>query len=194
MPTHVPKATRVAAIEQLRIVRDSIDETLRLMKEGDAEQALQEARDGYLSHFEYVEVPLRIVDAELTLDAETKFAEVRSLINSGASTGEVRASIIELRRLIDDAERRLTDTGISAPSVVVTQSFVIIFLEGLEAVLLVSVLFGYLESVNATRHRKPIVWGMGIAVIASIVTFFALRGLLAMKKKLPRPERSRLVT
>ena len=37
----------------------------------------------------------------------------------------------------------------------------IIFREGLEAVLLVSVLLGYLESAKATQYRKPILWGMG---------------------------------
>ena len=78
--------SRAEAIEQLGVVRDSIDRTLLLIKEGQATQAFAEAKDGYLSHFEYVEVPLRVVAPELTSDAETQFAEIRGLITSHAST------------------------------------------------------------------------------------------------------------
>ena len=55
----------------------------------------------------------------------------------------------------------MTDTGLGAPAVVFGQSFIIIFREGLEAVLLVSVLLGYLEAAKATQYRRPILWGMG---------------------------------
>jgi len=174
-----PAASKREAIKQLGVVRASIDQTLKLIKQGQGEQAISEAKRGYLSHFEYVEVPLRVVAPELTSEAETKFAEIRGLITSGASTGTVRASIIELRRLIDDAERRLTDTGVGAPAVAVGQSFVIIFREGLEAVLLVSVLLGYLEAAKATQYRKPILWGMAGAVAATVLTFFVLGTLLS---------------
>jgi len=58
--------SRADAIHQLQIVRGSIDRTLALSKEGHAEEAFSEAKTGYLSHFEYVEVPLRVADAGLT--------------------------------------------------------------------------------------------------------------------------------
>lgn len=170
--------SRAEAIDQLRIVRESIDRTLALTKQGKAEEAFTEAKNGYLSHFEFVEIPLRIADAKLTADAETKFAEIRGLISGNASVDEVRTAIIELRGLIDDAERKLTDTGLSAPSLVFGQSFVIFFREGLEAVLLISVLLGYLEAAKATRLRKPILIGMGAAVVATIATFFFLQGII----------------
>ncbi|HEY2832126.1 MAG TPA: FTR1 family protein [Sporichthyaceae bacterium] len=170
--------SRSDAIHQLQIVRGSIDRTLALSKEGHAEQAFTEAKDGYLSHFEYVEIPLRVADAGLTARAETKFAEIRGSISSHAPVAEIRSEIIDLRGLIDDAERTLTDTGLSAPSLVFGQAFVIIFREGLEAVLLISVLLGYLEAAKAGRFRKPVLIGMGAAVLATIGTFFLLQGVL----------------
>jgi len=170
--------SRNEAIDQLRTVRTSIDHTLRLVKEGSAEEAFAEAKAGYLRHFELVEVPLRVVAPSLTADAETKFAEIRALISDGASTSSIRARIVELRRLIDDAERRLTDAGAGAPTVVAGQSFMIIFREGLEAVLLLSALLGYLESAKATQYRKPILAGMGAAVVATGITFFAIGAVL----------------
>jgi high-affinity iron transporter len=170
--------SRSDAIHQLQIVRGSIDRTLALIKDGRSEQAFTEAKDGYLSHFEYVEIPLRVADAGLTARAETKFAEIRGSISSHAPVSEIRSEIIELRGLIDDAERTLTDTGLSAPSLVFGQAFVIIFREGLEAVLLISVLLGYLEAAKAGRFRKPLLIGMGAAVLATIGTFFTLQGVL----------------
>jgi high-affinity iron transporter len=174
-----PAVSRSEAITQLDTVRESIDRTLALVKAGHSEEAFAEAKSGYLSHFEYVEIPLRVADAELTSDAETQFAEIRGLISDGAPSSEVRDAIIELRGLIDDAERKLTDEGLSAPAVVFTQSFIIIFREGLEAVLLVSVLLGYLEIAKARQYRRPILLGMAVAAGATIVTFFLLRGVLA---------------
>ena len=171
--------SKAEALRELGIVRASIDETLALTKEGHSAEAFAKAKDGYLSHFELVEVPLRVADARLTADAETKFAEIRGLITSGAPVAEVRTNIVELRRLIDSAERRLTDAGLGAPTVVAGQSFIIIFREGLEAVLLISVLLGYLEAAKANQYRKPILWGMAGGVVASALTFFLLRGLLA---------------
>jgi high-affinity iron transporter len=167
--------SRAQAVRQLDDVRTSIDLTLEKIKAGRAKEAFDEAKSGYLTHFELVEIPLRIVDPGLTADAETKFAEIRGLISGGAPAGEVRDSIVELRRMINDSERKLTSTGVGAPTVVAGQSFLIIFREGLEAVLLLSALLGYLEAAKASQYRRPVVAGMGAALAASVVMFFLLR-------------------
>jgi high-affinity iron transporter len=172
--------SREEAIRQLSLVRDSIDQTLELVKQGHIEQAYAQAKAGYLDHFEYVEVPLRVVAPDLTADAETKFAEIRGLIQSGAPVEVVRANIVDLRRLIDDTERRLTDTAFDAAAVVAGQSFLIIFREGLEAVLLLTALLGYLEATKSTRYRKPIVWGVGLGLVATALTYLILRSVLAV--------------
>ncbi|MDQ2710601.1 MAG: FTR1 family protein [Actinomycetota bacterium] len=171
--------SREEAVRQLGVVRDSIDQTLELVKQGRTQEAYAQARTGYLDHFEFVEVPLRVVAPDLTAEAETKFAEIRGLITSGAPVAEVRDNIIGLRRLIDDTERRLTDAGFDAAGVVAGQSFLIIFREGLEAVLLLTALLGYLEAAKAPAYRKPIVWGMGLALVATGLTFLLLRAVLA---------------
>ncbi|MDQ3906443.1 MAG: hypothetical protein M3300_13665, partial [Actinomycetota bacterium] len=145
--------SREEAIRQLAVVRASIDQTLELVKQGKIEEAYDQAKTGYLDHFEYVEIPLRVAAPDLTAEAETKFAEIRGLIKDKAPVDVVRTNIIELRRLIDDTERRLTDTGFNAAAVVAGQSFLIIFREGLEAVLLLTALLGYLEATKATQYR-----------------------------------------
>ena len=60
--------SRDQAIDQLQEVRRSIDHTLALIKAGHADEAFKAARDGYLQHFELVEIPLRAVDNGLTIE------------------------------------------------------------------------------------------------------------------------------
>lgn len=178
-PTSASAVSRDDAIRQLDEVRATVQHTLDLLDAGRRDEAFDQAATGYLEHFELVEIPLRIADPELTITAEGVFAETRSLIRDGASSAEVRAKLIELRGLLDDSERRLTDVGVGAPAVVFGQSFLIIFREGLEVVLLLAVLIGYLESANAKQYGKPMMIGVGLAVAATAVTVVLLQTVFA---------------
>jgi high-affinity iron transporter len=175
-PAHAQASfTREQAVEELDVVRTSIDDTLALLDAGQADEALAQASEGYLQHFELVEIPLRAVDPDLTIQAEGVFAETRGLIRAEAPTGEVRAKLVELRGLVAESERRLTDVGVGAPALVFGQSFLIIFREGLEVVLLLAVLLGYLESAKAGAYRRPVLLGVALAVVASAVTLVLIQ-------------------
>jgi high-affinity iron transporter len=181
-PGHAAAAggvTRQDAIHQLEAVRVSIDETLALFRAGKDAEALDKAKSGYLNHFETVEIPLRAIDPGLTVEAESLFAEVRQLVSSNAPSSQVRAKIVELRGVVDDVERRLTSANASAAAIVASQSFLIIFREGLEVVLLLSVLLGYLESAKAGRFRRPILVGVGLGALATAATVVALQTIFA---------------
>jgi high-affinity iron transporter len=173
--------SRGEAIDQLREVRASIDRTLRLLDAGDREAAFQEARSGYLQCFESVEAPLDVVaGTDFRFHVEEVFAAVRGLIDSNAGTGEIRDRIVTLRGLIDDSERHLTDTGVGAPALMFGQSLTLLLREGLEAVLLLSVLLTYLETSEHARHRKPILYGVLGAVVATVITFFAVDAIFSV--------------
>lgn len=162
--------SREEAITLLDQTRQSIDETLALIKSGDTERALIEAKDGYLSHFELVETPLRVADNELTVTAEFQFAAIRTAIQDDRPINEIRDEIIVLRGMLDEAERTITDAGIGAPALVTTQSFLILFREGFEIVLLLSVLLGYLEAARSPHFIKPILGGVALAAVATVIT------------------------
>src|SRR5436190_559094 len=176
----VGSLSKQEAIDQLQEVRVSIDRTLRLLDAGDREAAFEEARTGYLDCFESVEAPLDVVaGTEFRFEVEDIFARVRGLIETDAPTGEVRDRIVELRGLIDQAERHLTAKGVGAPAIVFGQSLTLLLREGLEAVLLVSVLLTYLDSSEHARHKKPILYGVGLAIVATVITFFAMDALFS---------------
>ena len=168
-------SSRDDAITQVQNVRISIDLTLSLIKQGKSEQAFDAAANGYLNHFELVEVPLRIIDNDLTIDAEGRFADIRQLIRDGAPVDTVRDKLVELRGVLDTIERKLTATGAAAPALIFGQSFLIIFREGFEVVLLVSILLGYLEAARSPAFIKPILVGIGLAGVATVLTVVVLR-------------------
>ena len=172
--------SRSEAVDQLHEVRASIDRTLRLLDAGHREEAFAEARGGYLQCFEGVEAPLDVVaGADFRFSVEDAFARVRGLIETDASTSEVRDRIVTLRGLIDESERHLTATGFGAPALMFGQSFTLLLREGLEAVLLLSVLLTYLETTEHAKHRRPILVGVGLAVVATVATFFAVDALFS---------------
>jgi high-affinity iron transporter len=172
--------SREAAINQLRETTLTIDQSLALMKAGKRDEAFEISKNGYLSHFELVEIPLRAANAGLTLKAEEKFAEIRAGIRTGAPTSEIREDVIALRGLVSDAERQLTSKGIAAPSVVFGQAFIITLREGLEAVLLLAILFGYLESTKNGQYRRYILYGVGAAAVATFVSVFLVDELFSV--------------
>ncbi len=169
-PASASNGSRADAIVLLDKTRSSVDSTLELLKSGDTTTALEEARTGYLSHFEQVEIPLRIADNKLTIEAEARFALIRQAIKDGQPVSKVRAQIIVLRDLLAQAERKLTDSGVGAPALVASQSFLILFREGFEVVLLLSVLLGFLEAARSPHLIKPILVGVGLAGVATVAT------------------------
>lgn len=172
--------SRDDAIRLLDETRRSVDRTLSLMQNGRAEEALAEARDGYLANFELVEIPLRIADNSLTIEAETQFSYVRQAIKDGAPNDDIRTEIIALRNLLDDAERKLTDAGVGGPALVTTQGFLILFREGFEVVLLLSVLLGYLEAAKSPQFIKPILVGVGLAAVATLITVLIMPTIFSL--------------
>jgi len=62
------------ARQEIAKASDYVDQALVAVKRGDRTEAYKLARSAYLDHFEYVEVPLRLRNPNLTLDTEFKFA------------------------------------------------------------------------------------------------------------------------
>jgi high-affinity iron transporter len=156
-------------IDQIRI---KLDETLRLYKNGNAEGALLTSRSAYLDSYENIEIPLRPIDPDFTLDMEIRFAELRNLIQAQARYEQVEAKVIEIRRGLDESERLVSGTGIVAPAIAFSTSFSIIFREGLESALIVGAILTYLEASRNERFKKHVYYGIVLAFAATAVTWF----------------------
>ena len=156
---------------QMTLARQGVSNALSAYKAGDRTKAYELARDAYLDHFEFVEVPLRLRNPNLVLDTEFTFAELRNSIRSGAPVSTVRGKVAKLRNQLLDVDRELAKKGIAAPLIAFAFSFTILFREGVEAVLLIAILLGSLAAGSAANYKRPLGLGVLAAVVASGVTW-----------------------
>lgn len=163
------KAAVRGNIDRIRI---QLDETLQLYSEGNYDSALLTSRSAYLDSYENIEIPLRPIDPDFTLEMEIKFAELRNLIQSHAHYEEVEEKVTEIKRGLDESERLVSGTGIIAPAIAFSTSFSIIFREGLESALIIGAILTYLEASRNDRFKKHVYYGIVIAVAATAVTWF----------------------
>ncbi|MFN2389407.1 MAG: FTR1 family protein [Actinomycetota bacterium] len=163
--------TAEEAVHELETARALVDESVELYEAGDAEAAYIAARNSYLDHFEYVEIPLRVRDESLTLEVEEDYAALRNLIEAGAPVDQIESVAAEVHRGLDDVERTLSEPGLAAPVLAFVYAFTIIFREGLEAVLVVAAVLGYLEASRNTQYRGAVLKGVGGAILATVLLF-----------------------
>ena len=153
-------------------IRIKLVELLQKYKEGENDEAFMAARSAYLDSYERIEVPLRPINPDYTLDMEIKFAELRNLIQQHQPYPKVEAKVVEIRSGLDESERLVTGTGTLAPSLAFSTSFSIIFREGLESALIIGAILTYLEASRNSHYKKHVYLGIVIAIIATVITWF----------------------
>ena len=156
-------------IDQIRM---KLDEMLLQYKKGIYNEALLTSRSAYLDSYENIELPLRPINPDFTLDMEIKFAELRNLIQSQSPYKEIQSKTIEIRNGLDESERLVSGTGIIAPTIAFSTSFSIIFREGLESALIVGAILTYLDASRNQRFKKHIYYGLLLAAAATGITWF----------------------
>lgn len=179
-PVWAEDGTAEDAIVELDRARALVDESARLYAAGQGEDAYRAARNGYLDHFEFVEIPLRVRDEALTLELEEDFARLRTSIQAGAPADEVETIAAEVQRGLDTVERTLSSPGLAAPLLAAISAFTILFREGLEAVLILAAVLGYLEASRNTAYRGAVLRGVGGALLATLVAFAVITAVLRL--------------
>jgi high-affinity iron transporter len=171
------KAAVRGDIDQIRI---KLDQSLELYNEGRIQKALTTSRSAYLDSYERVEIPLRPIDPDFTLDMEIKFAELRTLIQSNAGYEQVLKKTSEIKSGLDESERLVSGTGIIAPSIAFSTSFSLVFREGLESALIIGAILTYLEASRNDRFKKHVYYGIIIAAGATAVTWFIAQYIIEL--------------
>lgn len=171
------KAAVRSDIDQIRI---KLGETLRLYQEGNREAALLASRSAYLDSYENIELPLRPIDPDFTLEMEIKFAELRNLIQAGAPYGQVAGKVAEIRNGLDESERLVSGTGVLAPAIAFSTSFSIIFREGLESALIIGAILTYLEASRNERFKKHVYYGIVLAFAGTAATWFVAQYIIEL--------------
>jgi high-affinity iron transporter len=168
-------ADRVNVPAETEAVRDLLERAMRAYRLADFQTAYKLARAAYLDHFELVEIPLRVVDADLTLDMEYRFADLRTKLQAGAPVLEVDRTVRAVRDGLNEIDAMFSNLGTLAPALAFGSSFTIIFREGLEAVLVIAALLGYLQTGPGRSGGRHVLLGAGLALITTAVTWGVLR-------------------
>src|ERR687889_1363333 len=153
-------------------IRKKLDEMLLQYKAERYNEALSTSRSAYLDSYENIEIPLRPIDPDFTLEMEIKFAELRNLIQSQSPYEEILKKTAEIKNGLDESERLVSGTGIIAPTIAFSTSFSIIFREGLESALIIGAILTYLEASRNQRFKKHIYYGIVLAAAATGVSWF----------------------
>ena len=99
-------------------------------------------------------------------------------MTSEAPVSEVRSTLFALQTALKDAT--LVMGGNVAPEAVVGNAAIIVFREGLEAVLILASLIASLRTAEQRRYRQPLVAGAALAFAATVVTWFLATSLLTV--------------
>lgn len=153
-------------------IRIKMVDLLQQYKDGKYDEAFTTSRSAYLDSYEGIEIPLRPIDPDFTLDMEIKFAELRNLIQQHKPYTDVEAKVIEIRNGLDESERLVTGTGMIAPTLAFTTSFSIIFREGLESALIIGAILTYLEASRNALYKKNVYLGIVLSIIATVITWY----------------------
>jgi len=156
---------------KIDVIREQLEETLLHYDQGDIQSAHASARSAYLDSYEFVEIPLRAIDPDFTLEVEYQFATLRNLIKQEAPQNEIHDVIIGIKRNLDESERIVTGTGELAPAIAFSSSFAIVFREGLESVLILGAILTYLEASRNNQFKKYVYYGIIAAFAATAVTW-----------------------
>ena len=159
-------------------IRIKLDDVSKHYSQNDVSQALSTTRSAYLDSYENIEIPLRPIDPDFTLEMEIRFAELRNLISSQAPVNQVISKIAEIKNGLDESERLVSGTGVVAPSIAFSSSFSIIFREGLESALILGAILTYLEASRNDRFKKHVYLGILLAVVLTMITWFVAEFLI----------------
>ncbi|MBA6379821.1 MULTISPECIES: FTR1 family protein [unclassified Colwellia] len=163
----------------LTIARDQLKKALAAYKNNDVILAQQFAVSAYLDGFELVENNLDAYDSSLRKMIEFNLLGLRNEINNEEGSGDFAVSVSAILLQIEQAEFLLNDSVIS-DTALFSASFIILLREGLEALLVVLVLFTILVRSNKKEAIKYLHFGWIAALIAGGLTWLVAQKLVTI--------------
>ena len=153
----------------------TLDETLKVFKKGNAQDAADLAFDAYLG-YEKLEKNLATKRKELSLSLESAFGRFRAEIKRDAKFSHVQnikdRIQVDLKEAQTVLEEKIGFTGLFL------QSLSIIVREGFEAILIIAALIAFLVKSRNKDKVKVIYQGVFIGIVASFITAYILHEVL----------------
>ncbi|MGB7289012.1 MAG: FTR1 family protein, partial [Candidatus Macondimonas sp.] len=163
--------------QSLGIAHERLETTRSAYRAGDREKAARAALSAYLDGFELAEAALAASDRALMSQIETDMMALRGAIRDGADVASVNERIDALQAALTHAETLLA-SGESSAAAAFGGSFLILFREGLEAILVLAAMFAFLKKSGRTEGLVYLHAGWIVALLLGFVTWFAATYLI----------------
>lgn len=165
------------------VIASLLDQVESAARNGEYDMAESARLEAYAVMETGPEAHLLIVAPHLTTDIESQFWNGQGqskglayLIKNQAAFRDIQASRAALDDLLADAEEAAGHE--SSPVAVAVNGGVIVFREGMEAVVILASLMGSMRRAEERKYRKPMWLGTFLAFAATIVTWMLAREVL----------------
>ncbi len=143
---------------------------------GLAVDAASAMSDAYFTDFEPIERLFNVRSPQEVTPLELRFGTVRSQVRLGLKGKELTVELAGLQSEIRSALARCQEVSFSLAFI---NSLVTILREGVEVILLLTMLFALVAKAGQPKAVGAIRWGIGVAVVASLLTAVGLNMLVA---------------
>ncbi|MDF7666315.1 FTR1 family iron permease [Orbaceae bacterium ESL0727] len=146
----------------------------------DVDKAKERVNDAYFGFYEKHGVERAVmsyISGKRGTDTEYQFAKIKRLMNDGAPNKQVRAEIDTIIKMLHEDANVLDGKKESGWSVLLA-SFIIIFREGLEAILVIAAISAYLVRSGNLQMVRVVYMSALAAVFASILAAIALHSVV----------------
>ena len=163
--------------QALMMAHEQLEAVRRAYREGDRSAAGRAALSAYLDGFELAEATLAASDAELMRRIEAEMMALRNAVRDGEDVATLDQRIDRLHTAITQAEDRIA-AGQGSASASFGGSFLILFREGLEAILVLAAMFAFLKKSGRTDGLVYLHVGWISALLLGFATWFAATYLI----------------
>jgi high-affinity iron transporter len=177
--SHPQLLVQPAGPQSLAVSHQLMRQALAAYGRGERERAGELALAAYLDGFEPVESVLRARDASLVAEVEGAMGELRAAIGRGAPEADVAARVERLQLLFTRAEAALAAEAGSGGSTFLG-ALAILLREGLEALLIVVAMIGFLGKAERRDLLKYVHAGWIGALAAGVATWWAASNLITI--------------
>jgi len=163
----------------LAIAHELLRQSLAAYQSGDRDRAGELALSAYLDGFEPVEAVLNARQGGLVAEVEREMGGLRAAIGRGAPAADVAARVERLQALFSRAEAALAPEAGSAASTFLG-ALAILLREGLEALLIVVAMIGFLRKAERRDMLRWVHGGWLAALVAGVATWWAASHLITI--------------
>ena len=173
----VPGAPEQAG--QLEALASSFAEIRSLADQDRPTDAASAVTDAYFDDFEPLERLLNVRRPGEVMPLESRFNAIRGRVGSGLKGAELAGELDGLRSEVVAALGRADSDTAGSFGLAFANSLVTILREGVEVILLLTMLVALVAKAGQARALGAIKWGIGLAVAASVLTAIGLNLLVA---------------